>query len=206
MPKEELETKRMFIGIEPDEVYKTKLAKLAALGIQNSNDDWRSILAQDMHLTLLFLGDVPMVAIPYLEEIVGNIAENGQSFGLRGGRVMIMQPDEPYMIWMRFEDDRWFSQLVDDVQRACAKIGTWRPEGSRRTKFSNKTPIAHITLARMNGGRLADSLLAPFNAPPLLAKMHATRIALYESIRDAKSGELHYRILKSWTLGEKDEE
>jgi 2'-5' RNA ligase len=206
MAKEELETRRLFIGIEPDAEYISKLGKVAKEGAEDAHDDWGPTEPSDLHLTLLYLGDVAEVAIPSLKEVIASVAKSSQSFGLRGGRVMVMRPDEPYMIWLRFEDDRWYTQLVGTLERACARIGTWRPEGSRRNKFENKTPVPHITLARMRDGRLADSLLPPFGVPTPLSKIHVTRISLYESIREKGQDGLHYKILDSWPLGEGDDE
>lgn len=189
---------RLFLGIPLDENYSSQIENKNSLLNLNI---WRKIQKDNLHLTVLFIGDVDSEIIPYIEEISENIANRSRPFSFNGGRTKIMQPDKPTMLWIKFERNRWFELLVKDIEGCFKKIGTWEKVLARR-QYGDSNPIAHITLAKIKGGGMLDSLLPPFDTDAKTDSFTARKLALYESIRN-NNNETEYKILKEWDLIEK---
>jgi 2'-5' RNA ligase len=164
---------------------------------------WRITPSENLHITVIFLGEVPEKVIPDLETIVGNIASRTRPFALTGGRTRIMQPDEPTMLWMRYERNPWFERLVSDAESCFKRIGTWerqRDRKQRKTKGGDRFAVPHMTLARIKGGGMLDSLLPPFDSTKYTETFMARKIALFSSRHDKKTGVTHYEKLAEWDL------
>ena len=194
-----METKRLFLGIVID----PKLARALAVELSSlDNEIWRVTQEENLHTTIIFLGDVSTRIIPDIETIAGNIASRTRPFALTGGRTRIMQPDEPTMLWMRYERNSWFERLVADAESCFRRIGTWEKQLDRkhRKKGGDRFPIPHITLARINGGGMLDSLLPPLEADKSTDAFMVRKIALFSSIFEKKAGTTHYEKLAEWEL------
>lgn len=187
---------KYFIALIPDETLGGVLADTA----WSLPEDWIPTEEPDLHLTLLFLGETDERARVHIETIIENVVRHQNHFYFRGGRLVVMRPDEPYMIWVRYDEERALTEFVRELEQRFVKIGDWRPEGHGRYKFGNKAPVPHITLGRMQGGRLADSLISPIVLPPRCRSIHLRSLGLYESLPGVKEGEIRYKLLRSWAL------
>lgn len=194
-----METKRLFLGIVIDE--KMTHVLMSEL-IHLDQDLWKITPAENLHTTVIFLGDVSTRIIPDVETIVSNIASRTRPFALTGGRTRIMQPDEPTMLWMRYDRSTWFERLVTDAESCFKRIGTWERQLDRkhRKKGGDRYPIAHVTLARIRGGGMLDSLLPPFESNKQTDAFMVRKIALFSSLFEKKTGVTHYEKLAEWEL------
>lgn len=195
-----METKRLFIGLVIDQ--KTT----DAIMLETTPLDaayWRVAPPENLHITVLFLGDIGESIIPDVKTIVSNIASRTRPFALTGGRTRIMQPDEPTMLWLRYERNAWFERLVADAEACFKRIGTWEKKldrKHRKVSGGDRFPIPHITLARIEGGGMLDSLLPPFESDKYMETFMARKMALYYSYHDKKTGATHFEKLEEWDL------
>lgn len=198
--QQDIQTNRLFIGLQVPDILKEKLS---AESLLLPNEIWNPTKREAIHITALWLGDVPSRITPHLHEILNNVAERSRAFQLVGGRTIIMNPDEPYMLWLRFDRNRWFEELVTDLEDCFWRIGTWKNQRDRkqRRQSGDKYAMPHITLARARGGRLLDSLMPPFDASKDMQQMKCGALSLIQSIHDKKTGETSYTELYTVQLG-----
>jgi 2'-5' RNA ligase len=166
-------------------------------------ESWNITAPEDLHITVLFLGDVMETIIPDVQTIIGNIISRTHPFTLAGGRTLIMRPDEPTMLWMRYERNTSFERLVETMGESFKKIGTWERQLDRKHRkigSGERVPIPHITLARVKGGRMLESLLPPFEANTDEQTFVARKAALFSSVHEKKTGLTHYEKLAEWEL------
>ncbi|HXK38108.1 MAG TPA: 2'-5' RNA ligase family protein [Candidatus Paceibacterota bacterium] len=195
-----METKRLFIGLVIDQKLTDAIMQET---ISLEGGLWRITPASNLHITVIFLGDVLEGIIPDVKTIVENIASRTRPFALTGGRTRIMQPDEPTMLWMRYERNSWFERLVADAESCFKRIGTWERQldrKHRKTRGGDRYAIPHITLARVRGGGMLDSLLPPIESSRATELFMARKIALFSSQYDKKTEAAHYEKLGEWDL------
>lgn len=186
---------RLFIGIPLPDEYSKKILKLTEY---LDDSVWRKTKEHNLHITALFVGEVDETLVPYIEEIVGNVVERIRPISFTGGREIIMQPDQPTMLWIKFDRSRYYENLVSELRGYFKKIGTWQ-----KGQFKDKTPIAHITLARIKGGGMLDSLIPPLALSKDLESFTARKMVLYKVVRDKVSGESEYESLFEFDLSSK---
>ncbi len=198
--------KRLFIAIPLEDRVGLEIDELLfSLDVRS----WSRTTKHDLHITALFLGDVFEQIIPDVKTIIGNIASRARPFALRGGRTLIMRPDEPTMLWIRYDRNQWFERLVADLESSFHRVGTWERKLDRKQRKQgggDRFPIPHITLARIRGGGMLDTLLPPLEATALMDNFVVRKIALYETVAGPKNeGAFHYEKLGEWTLGGDDD-
>lgn len=195
-----MDTKRLFVGLVIDQ----KMTD-AIMGETQTLDGelWNITRPENLHITVIFLGDVFEKVIPDVKTIVANIASRTRPFALTEGRTRIMRPDEPTMLWMRYERNPRFEGLVADAETCFKRIGTWERQldrKHRKTKGGDRFPVPHMTLARIKGGGMLDSLLPPFESDKRMQTFMARKIALFSSEHEKRSGVTHYEKLAEWDL------
>jgi 2'-5' RNA ligase len=173
-------TRRLFFALwpEPDVraaiVDRTESARLeAALG-------GRRVPAHNLHLTLVFLGDVPCERLDGLLDAAGQLARPGR-FSLRLDRFGTF--DRARVAWLGAEPVAAAVRLVDGLERAAEMAAgvssddrAWRP---------------HVTLLRGIDVDAAESLPRP-GAP---IDWPVRGFALVESIRSRP-----YQVLRTWPV------
>lgn len=145
MPK----TKRLFIAINLSPELKNQLADLEKEISNRFPEETATAVAkwvapENLHLTLLFLGEVGESEIPKLPALIQAIAENYQPVVLKFKRVGY-GPDKvipPRFIWIELENNPAIAKLAGDLQEASLQAGILRFREAR--SFS-----PHITLARI---------------------------------------------------------
>ncbi len=108
---------RCFIALEaPDEVRKNLAERLLYLK-GNRGVNW--VQEQNLHLTLLFLGDVDSVRIPELEQIIDDSTARLKAFPLALRGVELFPAKSPRLIWASqdSQDDSIFA-LHKDLQKS----------------------------------------------------------------------------------------
>lgn len=193
----QMDKQKIFIGIPLDE----KTASLIEADLSYLDKEiWRATSKENLHITALYIGGVDANLIPYIEEIVENVAARTRPISFIGARAIVMRPDEPTMLWIKYDRSKYFESLVEDLEKYLRKIGTWESKKQKSYNKNSNLPIPHITIARVKGGGMADSLLPPIDISSKLESFTARSIALYRSNRDPITGNISYDLLKIWSV------
>ncbi|OGG59075.1 hypothetical protein A3C89_01550 [Candidatus Kaiserbacteria bacterium RIFCSPHIGHO2_02_FULL_50_50] len=174
-----------FIGFVLPEEVREALAKATS----KLPAPWVGTAADDMHLTVHYLGRVPEELLAQLEAITGCIVDDTAPMRLEHGRTIVMRPAKPYMLWAKYVQSPWFDTLVGDCARRLAKL-TEHKDGHH----ASRAAIPHLTLARLPHGTYAESLVPPLDLPQELTSIRLDTLALWR----AEAGK--YTVVRSWNL------
>ena len=106
--------------------------------------------SDQFHLTLRFLGDVPIDGAEKLKQSVGAVCRNARPLSLRAEGVgFFPNPRSPRVIWVGINDGE--GQLVDLQRQIETAIGPFSTEPGERN-FTG-----HVTLGRLKNPRPADT-------------------------------------------------
>ncbi|MCG3127587.1 MAG: RNA 2',3'-cyclic phosphodiesterase [Phycisphaerae bacterium] len=182
---------RSFIAIELDEAIRRVLAALVAHKPPRGGVRWCT--AQQLHVTLKFLDQIPDATIPRIIEVMATAASGIEPFPIRiGGLGGFPSPQQPRVLWVGVDDPtRGCARWLSAADSALVELGI----PSERRAF---TP--HITLARSrdaSGVRLLASVLGSQSACPSSAKT-VERLTLFESV--LSPGGVHYRSVATVPL------
>jgi 2'-5' RNA ligase len=169
-------TRRLFFALWPDDDVRAALAALARQPIQRQA---RRVVADNLHLTLAFPGNVTARVQACLEEAAGRLT--GASFELSidrlgywpGPRILWAAPSvTPPELW----------SLATSLREVLAACGL-EPE--------NRPYQAHITLARKASRALTVTRTAPI-------PWSIRQFCLVESVSEPAG--VRYRVLRIWPL------
>lgn len=126
-------------AVPPRELRQELAAAVASLRI----DSLRAVPEQNLHVTVLFLGDVDEADIEALGAALLGVARRHPAFRLRLAGTRPAPSRRPRMLWAVTEPSDPLRLLARDVDDAAAPFATGRgrPAGER----------GHITLARFRG-------------------------------------------------------
>ncbi|MBT6691523.1 RNA 2',3'-cyclic phosphodiesterase [Candidatus Parcubacteria bacterium] len=134
-----MENIRLFISVSLDPGISKDIQKK----FQALNLPWemlRPVNPEILHLTLKFLGDVPIDKIPACIEALSTI-ENIDPIELHINKTSIVDPNKPRILRLDFVDSPELQQLYDAIEQALFDAGLAHKEVR---KFN-----PHITLARI---------------------------------------------------------
>lgn len=138
-----MEQIRTFIAIELDGPTKTKLTDLQKrLKVEMPERAIRWVRAEGIHLTLKFLGDVPVTRIERIAEELKEACRGFAPFGLKyGGLGCFPNPRRPRVVWVGIEEETGtLARLQRAIEKRLAPLG-YPPE---------KRPFnPHLTLGRV---------------------------------------------------------
>jgi len=137
---------RLFVGLEIPETVKSHLAMLMS-GVGGAR--WQS--AEQMHITLRFIGEVGQSRLPDINSALGRIRVPAFQLQLRGVDIF-GEVNKPRSLWTGVEPAAPIQHLRDKVEQALVRTGL--PGETRKFK-------PHLTLARFGREkprRLADYL------------------------------------------------
>jgi 2'-5' RNA ligase len=144
-------TARLFVAVDPPASACDRLLEwgrtvaAAARAAGGSRGSLRLLEAQSLHLTLCFLGDRPVDEIEALARALAPCIEG--TCELTVGAPLWLPPRRPHALAVEIHDrDGQLQRVHERVSEALCEASTWRPE---RRRFR-----AHVTLARVRGGRL----------------------------------------------------
>ncbi len=134
MRASELGAVRLFVSVELPELIKSKLASLSD---EFPSDSITPVRPENMHLTLKFIGEVPLAAIANIEQKLQLIEFDSFSLSLKSVGVF---PNENYVrvVWVGCESEELVS-LAKKINKALADIG----------KKDDREFSAHLTIARV---------------------------------------------------------
>ncbi|MBD0707013.1 2'-5' RNA ligase [Streptomyces sp. CBMA291] len=180
----------MFIALAPPDEAKDELAK--ALGpAYEAHPRMRWNRVEDWHVTLAFLGELPVGTVPALRRPLSELAAARPHLvlSLRGGG----QFDER-VVWSGLDGD------LDGLHRLAAEVRTVVRECG--VSFEERPLRPHLTLARArrddpSGAAAIAAGLAGFEGRP----WRTERLHLVGSDFGRGPGPIRYRDIESWGFG-----
>ncbi|RNI30572.1 RNA 2',3'-cyclic phosphodiesterase [Rufibacter latericius] len=130
----------------------------------------RQVPEQNLHLTLYFIGNVPMTEDTYIRQTLMQVAQRHSRFTLSLEQLEPgPKPRSPRLIWARFSQNEAFSKLSQELTQALS------PAPPKQEKF-----IPHVTLSRFKKeGAVPKDL--PLITPPSEVLYPVSSFALWQS-------------------------
>ncbi|WP_331748406.1 RNA 2',3'-cyclic phosphodiesterase (plasmid) [Streptomyces sp. NBC_00984] len=183
-------TVRVFIALAPPDDAKEELAReLRTAYDTHPRMRWNRI--EDWHITLAFLGELPVETVPVLRPALANLAADHQSLrlALRGSGVF-----DDRVLWSGIDGDLdELHMLAADVRTAVKNCGV---------TFEERPLRPHLTLARARrGDRSSAGEIAERFAGFTGRRWPAERLHLVGSNVGRSRGPIHYRDIEAWALG-----
>ncbi len=180
---------RLFVALAPPDDAKDELADaLQDAYAKYSHLRWNRI--EDWHITLAFLGELPVTVVPLLRPALARLAAGRSSLGLdlNGGGHF-----DERLLWSGVEGelDR-LHDLADDVRDSVRACGI---------AFQERPLRPHLTLARGRRGQQSDILSAAASLSEFAGRTwQAERLHLVGSNIGRGPGVIRYRDIESWRL------
>ncbi|MFE9850210.1 RNA 2',3'-cyclic phosphodiesterase [Streptomyces sp. NPDC005576] len=184
-------TVRVFIALAPPDHAKEELAReLRPAYATHPRMRWNRI--EDWHITLAFLGELPVETVPALRPLLAGLAaaHRPPRLALRGGGSF-----DDRVLWSGIDGELdTLHELAVDVRSAVRSHGV---------TFAERPFRPHLTLARARRGDLTSAGeiaagLAEFRG----GGWPAARLHLVGSNVGRSSGPIHYRDIEAWPLGD----
>ncbi|GGU96211.1 2'-5' RNA ligase [Streptomyces cavourensis] len=188
--REQAATIRVFLALAPPDDAKDELERaLRPAYAAHPRLRWNRI--EDWHITLAFLGELPLAAVPPLMPPLSGLAARRRPLrlALRGGGHF-----DERVLWSGIDGDlEGLHRLATDVRELVRACGVSFPERPLRP---------HLTLARSRRGDQGGTVeiaagLAPFSGRVWAAE----RLHLVGSNIGRGPGPIHYRDIEAWRFG-----
>lgn len=190
---------RLFVAVDPPVSAVQELVDaMAPLRSLSGAERLRWTGEEGWHLTLAFLGEVPLLAVPELEDVLGSVAEEHGVHRLRlaGGGCF-----GDRVLWAGVEGETWaLRRLAEGVRAAVEEQGIESDQHGFHP---------HLTLARAgstHGVRRAQRRLAAGELQAMAAGLADFRGSEWEAreLRLMKSelgyGPARYEVVQAWPL------
>ncbi|MEU3975283.1 RNA 2',3'-cyclic phosphodiesterase [Streptomyces bacillaris] len=188
--REQAATIRVFLALAPPDDAKDELERaLRPAYAAHPCLRWNRI--EDWHITLAFLGELPLAAVPPLMSPLSGLAARRRPLrlALRGGGHF-----DERVLWSGIDGDlEGLHRLATDVRELVRACGVSFPERPLRP---------HLTLARSRRGDRGGAVeiaagLAAFSG----RAWEAERLHLVGSNIGRGPGPIHYRDIEAWRFG-----
>lgn len=174
---------RLFYAIFPPKA--VQLALVPVQGKVKGYKGWRLSKPEQLHITLLFLGEVHNEALERLSSVGKMVAKSVKPFEITLGGTGYFPASGSPRVWFVKAEGEGLESLATGLRQALPEFGS--AEGGREDKFH-----PHLTLARKKGP-------APRVGPQVLGlNFEAKAVCLVES-RLEKSGS-RYEVLEVFPL------
>lgn len=132
---------RTFVALELPDLLRARLAELISKfrPITPTGVNW--VRSENLHLTLLFIGDVPPHKLSEIDEAIQILLEGFPAFKFHALGLELFPASEPHMIWLKLQAEN------DDIIKLQKRmINALRVLGID----SDKKPLKlHVTIARL---------------------------------------------------------
>ncbi|MCB5170373.1 RNA 2',3'-cyclic phosphodiesterase [Streptomyces bambusae] len=182
-------TTRVFIALAPPDEAKQELER-ELLPAYDAYPDMRWNRIEDWHITLAFLGELPVSTVPLLlRPLAGLAAARGPlELALRGGGHF-----DERVLWSGIEGDLDGLQLLADEVRGLVR-GCGVP-------FAGRPLRPHLTLARSRRNDAASAVSAAAGLSAFVGREWRTeRLHLVGSNIGRGPGPIRYRDVESWSF------
>ncbi|HXX58859.1 MAG TPA: RNA 2',3'-cyclic phosphodiesterase [Thermodesulfovibrionales bacterium] len=141
---------RCFIAIPLDAVIRKEISSfIDYLGKSGADVKW--VRAENLHITLKFLGDTEEYLLPDIKEKLSNISSLHKPFTVHlSGTGLFPDRRKPRVVWIDFGGGQELSKLQETVEENLASLGY----NKEKRRFS-----PHLTVGRVRSSRNLDSLL-----------------------------------------------
>jgi 2'-5' RNA ligase len=161
--------------------------------LQKTNADAKWIEPQNIHLTLKFLGDIPVEILPRIEQTITEIASRSAPFNVSLTEIGAF-PDakRPRTIWVGAKDDTGtLAGIAGAIKSAMINLGVEQEEHDF---------VAHITLGRIRGLRAQSRLSKALPTVSVTADLAQTveRLSLLKSQLSSEGPA--YEVLNTYPL------
>ncbi|MFJ2027673.1 RNA 2',3'-cyclic phosphodiesterase [Streptomyces sp. NPDC087897] len=183
-------TTRVFLALAPPDDAKDELARaLRPAYAAHPRMRWNRI--EDWHITLAFLGELPVSAVPPLMPPLAGLAAGRAPLrlALRGGGHF-----DERVVWSGVTGDLdELHRLASDVRALVRECGVLLPERTFRP---------HLTLARSRRGDQAATVEAAAGLAAFAGRSwEAGSLHLVGSNIGRGPGQIHYRTIVAWDFG-----
>ena len=169
---------RLFLGTAIPLPHATELRERIAPLLATTN--WREAPVEQWHVTALFIGDRPDVALPIIRQAAAHLASSTPPITLAKGRLVTMPKDVPSMLWIRFQPAPALTAL---------HMGLAARTGTEPSIYRPYWP--HITLARARKNNVEV-----LDGEVLVERLTLNELTLFHSTR-GPNGSVH-QPLESW--------
>ena len=169
---------RLFFAIPLNKQYTDLIIKYIQSYPQLKQLRWTR--EENLHITLFFGGNINAEYIPDLIKAAEEIFNETSKFELAPESI-ILKPSQktPLMIWLKFKKDYLFSSIHTQLKEVVKTL-------VKSTEA--KTPIPHITLARIK-----NKIPVLLNQAEKLPKFMVDKVELWESIIDSR-GAIYFNL------------
>lgn len=128
-------SRRLFIAIPLNDELRKAIGdyRLAASAVEGL----RWIAEENLHVTIVFLGDIENDKMSELKSEIGRIVKKHSPFVLRMAKISASPHRKP-MVWAEFAQNESYVDLVIEMRKAMSAF----------TKVDDRDPRAHISVAR----------------------------------------------------------
>jgi len=150
---------RVFLAFELPQQAREELAAMVERfrNAQPRGVNWAS--PQNLHITLLFLGEAPVSVIPSIDNVVSETLGSLPAFEITDPRVQIIPAHNPRLVWVHFNTTfKPVFKLPQRLREQLAELGVEADAKSLKlhcTLGRIKTKIDERTLASMMGQTFA---------------------------------------------------
>lgn len=180
-------TRRLFVALAPPDDAKDELAAALQPAYEKySHLRWNRI--EDWHITLAFLGELPVTTVPLLRPALAQLAADHPPLSLRlsgGGHF------DERLLWSGIEGELdGLHSLADELRDSVRACGV---------SFQERPLRPHLTLARAKRGQEADILSASAGLADFTGRRwQAERLHLVGSNIGRGPGVIRYRDIEAW--------
>ena len=131
---------RCFIAIEIPDTVKKEIGEAADM-LRKYDADIKWVNAQNLHITLKFLGNTPEEAVPEISESLLSAVSPFRPFYIKiSGTGVFPSRKSPRVIWIGVENGESLPRLAADIDRSLSLLGYKKEEREFRP---------HLTLGRV---------------------------------------------------------
>jgi len=176
-------TKRLFIAIPISAELQQFFAGYSK-DYQHPQIRW--VPAENLHITINFLGNTDIQAIPQLSEELKKTTADMEPFILKFDHIIFGPPQRtPSMVWAQYENCSEYTDLVKKIM------------GITHSRFQHRDTIPHITLARFKNWHAVKDL--KFEQPiGSKVELEVSQIQLMES--ELRRGGAVYNIVENFNF------
>lgn len=183
-------TLRLFIGSALSPHFHSRIDLLVDANKHMEGVKW--IPKPNRHLTVLFLGNVPIEIVDNISALIKLSLKNVNPFSLQSERYALApKAKSPRMIWLKLAKHDLFRDLVQTLSRQYAIV---KPDQQQRT-----SPIPHITLARFKGFKDFNKLELDLPIPN--QRLEIKELTLWAS--DLHSKGARYKVIQRFPFTRK---
>lgn len=162
---------RLFVAIELPENLKNSLSEIISSLVKSQvNAKW--VNAENLHMTLKFLGNTDEDKLPEIIATLNDISRNQTPFSINISKIQFFPPrGKPRILSVETDQHEHLKILAEGLQDRLEKCGF-----SKEGRFK-----PHITLARLQGTRNISQLIQLAKSAKLSASFPVESVALYKS-------------------------